>query len=497
MEWLLTWLWQGSALALLVACLLRATSSTNASTRYLIWWATLLAVLLLPCAGRVWVASSAIGPDSSVWLIASPRPPAVLPVTLPLLPAWLIVAATGAWLGVAALRLAGVVRAIGHLQRLKGRCAPVLATREDHLPLWLSVRDAGRTARLCLSDDVAVASVLGLARPIIAVPRSLMDALTDEELDQIVLHEYGHVQRRDDWARLAQVLIEAPCAIHPAVWWIGRALDLEREVACDDWVVTRCRAPRAYASCLTKVASIASSSAPVLAPGAARSGGEITRRVERLLDKTRNASIRPSRVALALGVSVLVAVVGLFGRLSPVLAVSSPDPALDVASAPMSELVDLEDSSELELSNSPVVAEDNGRSQLALGNQVAVGASTLMPVDASSIPLPPSLPLRGLTDVRQALMASAGPNRDAPLSAGTEPRERIATPRTAGDPESPTDQRPGPPVEDDPTSDRRPWSTLADAGIAVGAGATKAGVATAGAFTRLGASFTSTFSSLW
>ena len=185
--------------------------------------------------------------------------------------------------------------------------------------------------------------------------------------------------------------------------------------------------------------------------------------------------------------------VGLFGRLSSVFAVGSPDPTFEVtpevASAPMSELVDLEDSPEPDPSNNQVAAEDNGRSQLALGNQVAAGASTLLPVDVYSIPLPRSLPLRGLTDVRQALIASAGPNRNAPLSADTEPRECVATPRTAGDPESPTDQRPGPPVEDDPTSDRGPWSRLADAGIAVGAGATKAG-----AFTRPGASFKSTVS---
>ena len=30
--------------------------------------------------------------------------------------------------------------------------------------------------------------------------------LADDELDQIVLHEYSHLRRRDDWARLAQAI---------------------------------------------------------------------------------------------------------------------------------------------------------------------------------------------------------------------------------------------------------------------------------------------------
>lgn len=90
MEWLLTWLWQGSAVVLLVACLLRATPFTSPSTRFLVWWAALLAVLALPWANRLWTVTVTFPSDAAASLEASS--PALLPVTLPAVPSSLVLA---------------------------------------------------------------------------------------------------------------------------------------------------------------------------------------------------------------------------------------------------------------------------------------------------------------------------------------------------------------------------------------------------------------------
>ena len=50
--WLLTWLWQGSALAAGVAMALACAPRVNAATRHLIWWGSLAA---LACLG--WASS--------------------------------------------------------------------------------------------------------------------------------------------------------------------------------------------------------------------------------------------------------------------------------------------------------------------------------------------------------------------------------------------------------------------------------------------------------
>ena len=76
-----------------------------------------------------------------------------------------------------------------------------------------------------ICDAVPGATVLGFQRPCIALPSSLVEALTADELDQMILHEHAHVQRRDDWARLAQALLQSVLWIHPAAAFVGRALN--------------------------------------------------------------------------------------------------------------------------------------------------------------------------------------------------------------------------------------------------------------------------------
>ena len=90
-----------------------------------------------------------------------------------------------------------------------------------------------------ICDAVSGATVLGFQRPCIALPSSLVDALTIDELDQVILHEHAHVQRRDDWTRLAQTLLMSVLWIHPAALFVSRALNREREMACDEWVVAQ------------------------------------------------------------------------------------------------------------------------------------------------------------------------------------------------------------------------------------------------------------------
>ena len=84
-----------------------------------------------------------------------------------------------------------------------------------------------------ISDNVSSAAVFGIWSPVIAVGPSLLARLSDEDLDRVVIHEWAHVQRRDD-VDLLQVVTRALVGWHPGVWWIDRQLHMEREAACDE-----------------------------------------------------------------------------------------------------------------------------------------------------------------------------------------------------------------------------------------------------------------------
>jgi hypothetical protein len=149
-----------------------------------------------------------------------------------------------------------------------------------------------------------------LYKPAVLVPGFLIERLSDEELGNVLTHELAHLRRGDDWMNLVQRLIEAVIFFHPAVLWIGRRLRLEREIACDDWVVAMTGTPRPYAACLAKLAALMPAASPQLAPGVVARKPEISIRVEALLAKGRNGAARSSKPVLALA-SIGLAAAGM------------------------------------------------------------------------------------------------------------------------------------------------------------------------------------------
>jgi len=200
--------------------------------------------------------------------------------------------------------------------------------------LWLEQKRRGRPAQLMICNGLPNAAVLGLRHPYIAFPARLLHIVSAEELVQILLHEYGHVQRRDDWTRLAQALLEAALWVHPAARWIGAELNLEREVACDDWVISKTRAALAYAGCLSRVAHHhQSQTAASLVPALFGRTPDVLRRVDRLLNPKRNATRKLSFAAAGIGIGIMAASAAhlrgfpLIGEVSAAL-VSHEPPAL-------------------------------------------------------------------------------------------------------------------------------------------------------------------------
>jgi beta-lactamase regulating signal transducer with metallopeptidase domain len=99
--------------------------------------------------------------------------------------------------------------------------------------------------------------VSGLIRPRIYLPESSTD-WSPQTLRMALLHELGHVQRRDLWmATLAHIV----CVLHwfnPSVWWLRRTFLSQCEYACDAHLVEKGTDPNIYANALCDVAQFAS-----------------------------------------------------------------------------------------------------------------------------------------------------------------------------------------------------------------------------------------------
>ncbi len=212
--WLLTWVWQGLALALGVAIALRCVRRPNAATRHLVWFGSLGGA----CMARL---------DGITLRRARPRCRRRLQTRSisRLRPTFFISSVIGIWAAVALVSLLRLLPSLHALYAMRDRCYPFPQAIEATLPLWLEAKESGRRTELMMCDAVPGATVLGLQRPCIAIPSSLAEALTAEELDQVILHEHAHVQRRDDWSRLVQTLLMSVLWIHPAALLVSRALE--------------------------------------------------------------------------------------------------------------------------------------------------------------------------------------------------------------------------------------------------------------------------------
>jgi hypothetical protein len=183
-----------------------------------------------------------------------------------------------------------------------------------------------------------------LSRPAILLPCCLVEKLSAEELDQVGLHEMAHLARWDDWTNLVQKLIEAVFFFHPAVHWIGRQLNLEREIACDDWVIFRTGKPKPYAACLTRLVELTGRmDVPALAPGSWTTKKQISRRIEMSLNRSRNDTPRLSKASLFVSVLVLLFVGIQFARTSPLVRAAEQEEKKQEKVSPTKEKAQLEE----------------------------------------------------------------------------------------------------------------------------------------------------------
>jgi beta-lactamase regulating signal transducer with metallopeptidase domain len=234
--------------------------------------------------------------------------PGAGPIYVPSAPDILITVFLGIWAAIALVSLLRVLPALRAVYALRDRCEPFPASVESRLPLWLEARARGRGTQLRICDAAPGATALGFGRPCIAIPSSHVTELTIDELDQVILHEHAHLQRRDDWSRLAQTLLLSVLWIHPAAVIASRALSREREMACDEWVVARTGLPKAYARCLAHAAELRMHrrGAPPLVPALIGRRHELVRRVDRILAMRRNARAHVSLAAAAVAAFVMV-----------------------------------------------------------------------------------------------------------------------------------------------------------------------------------------------
>ena len=167
-----------------------------------------------------------------------------------------------------------------------------------------------RPVRLLRTTARTMPTAFGILDEAVIIP-SHADSWPADRRRAVMLHELAHIERRDC---LTQMIASMACILywpHPAVWWMARRLRVERELACDDLVLSVGTSPRDYAGHLLDIAyALQTRFAPALTVSMANPR-QLERRMLALLDASRNRAtphVR-SRLAVALLGAALVGAV--------------------------------------------------------------------------------------------------------------------------------------------------------------------------------------------
>jgi HEAT repeat protein/beta-lactamase regulating signal transducer with metallopeptidase domain len=353
---LVHFVWQGIAIAAVLAIALAAARRAPATFRYALSTGALLLMFVVPVGTTLRLHGTAQPVAEPVVVIdanpgelvkptelkaetATPRTEAADPtrgaavdlsavrVWLELHMHWLVALWT---LGVVALSirlLGGWLRA--RQLRTQGTAAVPDAWQQT---LFRLAQRLGVAVRVEILESALVAMpvVIGWLRPVILLPGSVFTGLTTQQLEAILAHELAHIRRHDYLVNLAQSVIETVLFYHPAVWWVSRRVRDEREHCCDDLAVSVCGDVTGYAAALVDMERLRGAA---LAYALGAGGGSLVMRVRRLVTPLAPAETAPRWAAGAVAV-VAALVVGGASGVPAAVAENTSEPARQAAQRP-------------------------------------------------------------------------------------------------------------------------------------------------------------------
>lgn len=165
---------------------------------------------------------------------------------------------------------------------------------------------APERVRFLVSERVRSALVIGVGRPVILLPRRLLDAGPTPALNAVLRHELAHVAHGDLWWLMGERSVQVLYALQPLLWPLRRTIRLDQELLAD--AAAAGEAPVEYAEALVAWVKSAAGPAPLSALPGFSSGlsyHAVSRRLTMLLESPRLAATRVTWRWRA-GVAVLV-----------------------------------------------------------------------------------------------------------------------------------------------------------------------------------------------
>jgi len=282
--------WEGSALAILLAVVMWVLRSRSAQIRYVLGCSTLLLMVAAPIATTVYrpppqppqLQSAEAPPTQIAPMLTTPvsfsgDASSAKPLTSVRFSLLQITASV--WLAgfvvVSLWQISGWI-AVRNLVRRSQSAEDSLVRHLNFLRDRVGIQFK-IAIRVC--GEISTPAVVGWLRPVILVPVTALTELPADYFESLLLHELAHIRRHDYLVNLLQTAVETLLFYHPAAWWVSRAVRQEREYCCDDETV-RAADRRTYVQALAMMEALRTDGSQPLAM--ASGGGNLLRRINRL-----------------------------------------------------------------------------------------------------------------------------------------------------------------------------------------------------------------------
>lgn len=98
---------------------------------------------------------------------------------------------------------------------------------------WAKRFGVTRHVRVLVTQEATAPFTAGVLRPVIVLPRTLLDRLDAVELSAVIGHEMSHIRSFDVVWRMVERVLLVLFFFHPMVWMAVRRIDTAREAASD------------------------------------------------------------------------------------------------------------------------------------------------------------------------------------------------------------------------------------------------------------------------
>ena len=113
----------------------------------------------------------------------------------------------------------------------------------------------GKKVKIGISTTIDTPISFGWIEPIILLPIALVNQLTVKEIESIILHEWAHILRNDYLINIITSLVQVILFFNPFSYLLNKEISLQREIACDNFVINASVEKLDYLNAIYKIAT--------------------------------------------------------------------------------------------------------------------------------------------------------------------------------------------------------------------------------------------------